>query len=87
MTKFEFKDYVALATAAITVGSVMVKGGQITQQLEATADAVKQMAPVVNRLDASSARLDATVEANKSRLGDLTRRVELIEQQTFRGAR
>lgn len=31
MTKSEFKDYAALVTAAITVDSVMVRGGQIMQ--------------------------------------------------------
>lgn len=82
--KFEMKDYIALATAAITVGSVLIKGGQITQQLEATADAVKTMAPVVNRLDASTARLEATADANKSRINDLTRRVEIMEAKGSR---
>lgn len=85
--KFETKDYIALVTAALTIGSVVWKGGEITSQLAATAKAVEQMAPVVNRLDASTARLEATAEANKSRITDLTRRVELIEQYTMRNAK
>lgn len=79
--KFEAKDFIALATAAITVGSVVWKGGQITQQLEATADAVREMAPVVNRLDASTAALMARSDANTTRISDLTRRVETLEQK------
>lgn len=82
--KFDTKDYITLATAAITVGSVVWKGGQITQQLEATADAVRQMAPVVNRLDASTARLEARSDSNVTRINDLTRRVETLEQKGFK---
>jgi outer membrane murein-binding lipoprotein Lpp len=77
--KFEPKDYIAMATAVITVGSVIWKGGQITAQLEATAAAVKELAPIVNRLDATTARLEVQAEANRSRIDDLTKRVENLE--------
>jgi hypothetical protein len=83
--KFEPKDYIAMATAVITVGSVIWKGGQITAQLEATAQAVKEMAPVVNRLDATTARLDVQASANKSRIDDLTQRIEILEEARIRG--
>lgn len=79
--RLEPKDYIAAVTAVLTVGSVIWKGGQITSQLEATNEAVKQLAPVVGRLDAATARLEAKSEANTTRLGDLTRRVETIEQR------
>ena len=79
--KFDPKDYIALATAVITVGSVVWKGGQITQQLEATAEAVRQMAPVVTRLDSATARLDARTESTDTRVSDLTRRVDYLEQR------
>lgn len=77
--KFEPKDYIALATAVLTVGSVVWKGGQITSQLEQTTEAVKTMAPVVNRLDASTARLDAVASSNTMRLSEVTRRLEVLE--------
>jgi outer membrane murein-binding lipoprotein Lpp len=77
--KFEPKDYIAMATAVITVGSVIWKGGQITAQLEATAAAVKELAPIVNRLDATTARLEVQADANRSRIDDLTKRVENLE--------
>lgn len=79
--KLEAKDWIALATAVITVGSVIWKGGQITQQLEATTEAVRQMSPVVNRLDAATARLEARSESNVARINDLTSRVETLERR------
>lgn len=79
--KFEAKDWIAMCGAVITVGSVVWKGGQITAQLEATTEAVKQMAPVVNRLDATTARLEVQADANKLRIQDLTRRVEILESR------
>lgn len=79
--KFEPKDWIALIGAVITVGSVVWKGGQITAQLEATTEAVKQMTPVVNRLDATTARLEVQADANKLRIQDLTRRVEILESK------
>lgn len=79
--KLEKKDWIAAITAVMTIGSVLWKGGQITSQLEMTNEAVKQLAPVVTRLDASTARLDARTNANDTRLDDLTRRVEIMEQR------
>jgi hypothetical protein len=82
--KLDAKDYFAGLTAVLTIGSVVWKGGQITQQLEATNEAVKQLAPVVTRLDATSARLEVRADANAGRLDDLTRRVENVEQRLNR---
>jgi hypothetical protein len=85
--KFETKDWIALTGACITVGSVLWKGGQITAQLEATAEAVRQLSPVVTRLDATTARLEVRSEANKSRIDDLTKRVEIIEERQHQGGK
>jgi outer membrane murein-binding lipoprotein Lpp len=79
--KFELKDYIAAATAVLTVGSVIWKGGEITSKLEQTAQAVKELAPVVNRLDATTARLEVQADANRSRIDDLTKRVEILESR------
>jgi polyhydroxyalkanoate synthesis regulator phasin len=79
LVKFELKDWIALLGAALTVGSVLWKGGEITSQLQATTQAVREMAPVVNRLDATTAKLEVQADANKSRIDDLTKRVENLE--------
>lgn len=77
--KFDLKDYIAMVGAVLTVGSVIWKGGEITSKLEQTAQAVREMAPVVTRLDATTSRLEERSESNKSRIDDLTKRVENIE--------
>ena len=81
--KFEIKDWIALACAIVTVGSVVWKGGEITAQLQATADAVRQLTPVVHRLDSTTARLEVQAQSNKSRIDDLTKRVENLEESQF----
>jgi hypothetical protein len=81
MKPWEPKDYIAALTALLTVGSVIWKGGQITTQLEQTNEAVKQLVPVVSRLDATTAKLEAVAESNRIRIDDLTRRVETLERR------
>jgi hypothetical protein len=79
--KLDMKDYIGIITAAITVGSVVWKGGQISAELESTNNAVRALTPVVQRLDATTAKLEAAADSNKSRLDDLTRRVEIIDSR------
>jgi hypothetical protein len=81
MMKFEPKDYVALVTAALTIGSVVWKGGQITAQLEATNESVKQLIPVVGRLDVLTGKLEAVTEASRARIDEHGRRLDLIDQE------
>ena len=82
--KFEFKDYVALVGALLTVGSVLWKGGEITSKLEQTAQAVRDISPVVHRLDTTTSRLEERATSNKSRIDDLTNRVGHIEEYNNR---
>lgn len=79
--KFEVKDYIAAITAVLTVGSVLWKGGEITSQLHQTNEAVKALAPVVGRLDASVAKVEAVADSNKQRINDLVGRIETIERR------
>ena len=79
--KFEPKDYIAVATALLTVGSVVWKGGQITAQLEATNESVRQLVPVVSRLDVLTGKLEVQSEAIKARLDEHSRRLDNLERK------
>lgn len=79
--KLEVKDYIAALTAALTIGSVIWKGGEITSQLAQTNESVKALVPVVGRLDALTSRLQATAESDSKRIDEHGRRIELVEQR------
>lgn len=82
--RFDTKDWIALTGAFITVGSVLWKGGEITNRLESTTAAVHQITPIVSRLDSTTARLEVRADSNKARIDDLTKRVEIIEQRSHK---
>jgi hypothetical protein len=79
--KFDSKDWIALATAALTIGSVVWKGGQITAQLEATNESVKQLIPVVGRLDVLTGKLEAVTDANRARIEEHGRRLDMLDSE------
>lgn len=80
--KFEAKDYIAAATAVLTIGTVVWKGGEITAQVAQTNESVKSLVPVVGRLDALTSRLEAVSDANGKRIDEHGRRIDLLEQRS-----
>lgn len=79
--KFEPKDFIALATAALTVGTVVWKGGEITEKLNATNESVKALVPVVGRLDVLTGKLEVAVDATKARIEEHSRRLDHLEAE------
>lgn len=80
--KFEPKDYIAAATAILTIGTVVWKGGEISAQVLQTNESVRALTPIVGRLDALTSKLEAVTDANSKRIDEHGRRIDMIDART-----